>query len=102
MGRRLAGGSMPALHDQLSDESIGAVIEAFYQKVRRDPALGPVFSPAIADDEWPDPLSASRAFLPSVIPKTGPQKGNPFSSSRTMGGSNPPPFGRWLGLFGET
>jgi hemoglobin len=93
---------MPALHDQLSDESIGAVIEAFYQKVRRDPALGPVFSRAITDDEWPEHLSVIRDFWSSVMLKTGRYKGNPFAAHLTVEGISPALFGRWLGLFGET
>jgi truncated hemoglobin YjbI len=56
---------MPALHDQLSDESIAAVIEAFYRKVQQDPALGPVFARAIADHEWPEHLRVIRDFWSS-------------------------------------
>ena len=93
---------MPALYDHLSDESLGAVIEAFYEKVRRDPALGPVFARAIADHEWPEHLSVIRDFWSSVMLKTGRYKGNPFAAHLTVDGISPALFGRWLGLFGET
>jgi len=39
---------MPPVYNQLSDGALGAVLEAFYEKVRQDPALGPVFARAIA------------------------------------------------------
>jgi len=93
---------MPAVYDQLSDESIGAVIEAFYKKVRRDSALGPVFSRAIADHEWPEHLAVIRDFWSSVMLKTGRYKGNPFAAHLSIESISPALFGRWLALFEET
>ena len=93
---------MPAVYDQLSDESIAAVIDAFYRKVRRDPALGPVFARAIADHEWPEHLGVIQDFWSSVMLKTGRYKGNPFAAHLTVEGISPALFTRWLALFEET
>ena len=93
---------MPAAYDQLSDESIAAVIDAFYRKVRRDPALGPVFARAIADHEWPEHLAVIRDFWSSVMLKTGRYKRNPFAAHLGVEGISPALFTRWLALFGET
>ena len=93
---------MPAVYDQLSEDSIGAVIEAFYQKVRRDPALGPVFSRAIADHEWPEHLAIIRDFWSSVMLNTGRYKRNPFAVHLSIEGISPALFTRWLALFEET
>src|SRR5690349_9551328 len=78
LGTRPRGGPMPAAYDQLSDDAIDAVLDAFYGKVRRDPALGPVFARAIADHKWPEHLRVIRDFWSSVMLKTGRYKGNPF------------------------
>ena len=93
---------MPAVYDQLSDESLAAVIEAFYAKVRRDPALGPVFARAIADHEWPEHLSVIHDFWSSVMLKTGRYKRNPFAAHLSIEGISPALFTRWLALFEET
>ena len=93
---------MTALYDQLCEESLAAVIETFYQKVRRDPALGPVFSRAIADHAWPEHLAIIRDFWSSVMLKTGRYKRNPFAAHLAVEGISPALFARWLALFDET
>ena len=84
---------MPAVYDQLSDDALDAVLDAFYEKVRRDPALGPVFARAIADHEWPEHLRVIRDFWSSVMLKTGRYKGNPFAAHLTVEGISPALFG---------
>ena len=91
-----------ARYAELSEEAVAAVVDAFYAKVRRDPALGPVFAAAIADDAWPAHLAVIRDFWSSVLFKTGRYKGNPFTVHRSVAGISPALFGRWLKLFGET
>src|SRR5215212_1026145 len=93
---------MPAVYDQLSDDALDAVLEAFYGKVRQDPALGPVFARAIADHEWPEHLRVIRDFWSSVMLKTGRYKGNPFAAHLKIEGISPALFERWLALFEET
>jgi hemoglobin len=87
---------------ELSEEGLAAVVDSFYAKVRRDPALGPVFAAAIADEAWPRHLAVIRDFWSSVVFKTGRYKGNPFTVHRSVEGISPALFERWLELFGET
>ena len=53
---------MGPMHDErqaLTEDHIASVVEAFYAKVRADPALGPVFARAIADEAWPSTCPSS-------------------------------------------
>jgi hemoglobin len=88
--------------DGLSEERIGQVVEAFYGKVRRDPALGPVFAAAIPEEAWPEHLAIIRDFWSSVMLKTGRYSRNPFSAHLRVRGIRPELFERWLALWRET
>ena len=83
----------------LTEDEIGAVVEAFYAKVRRDPALGPVFARAIADEAWPEHLAVIQDFWSSVMLKTGRYRRNPFAAHLRVEGIKPELFDRWLALF---
>jgi hemoglobin len=85
----------------LSEASLELFLLAFYAKVRGDPDLGPIFAAAIADDAWPEHLTAIQDFWSSVLFKTGRYKGNPFAAHLDRG-IRAEHFGRWLQLFGET
>ena len=86
---------------ELTDESLRAFLHAFYNKVRRDPEIGPVFAAAIAEEAWPAHLATIHDFWSSVLFKTGRYKGNPFTAH--IGKSiRPAHFVRWLALFDET
>jgi hemoglobin len=99
---RMSGIMDTARYAELSEEAVAAVVDAFYAKVRRDPALGPVFAAAIPDEAWPTHLAVIRDFWSSVLFKTGRYKGNPFTVHRSVEGISAPLFERWLTLFGET
>src|SRR5215203_5968505 len=88
--------------DELTEEDLAAVVDAFYAKVRRDPLLGPVFARAIPDDQWPEHLAVIRDFWSSVMLKTGRYQRNPFSAHLRVEGIRPELFDRWLALFRET
>lgn len=86
----------------LSEEHIASVVDAFYAKVRVDPALGPVFARAIADEAWPEHLSIIRDFWSTVMLKSGRYRRNPFSVHQGVEGISPELFERWLALWGAT
>jgi hemoglobin len=86
----------------LSEEKIVELVDAFYAKVRRDPALGPVFENAIAPDEWPQHLSKMYDFWSSVMLTTGRYKGNPLAVHMRVAGLEEGLFARWLALFRAT
>lgn len=87
---------------EVTEASIAALIDRFYDVVRRDAALGPVFEAAIAADEWPEHLATMRRFWSSVMLASGRYSGNPVAVHRAIEGLERPLFARWLALFEAT
>jgi hemoglobin len=90
---------MIARHAEITEDTIKALVDGFYARVRRDPALGPIFANAIADDAWPAHLEKMYAFWSSVMLTSGRYKGNPVGVHHKVAGIAPPLFGDWLDLF---
>jgi hemoglobin len=86
----------------LDENSLAPFLAAFYEAVRRDPLIGPVFAAAIADADWPQHMATIEAFWSSVLFKTGRYKGNPFGKHQALGVLQPEHFARWLDLFRDT
>jgi hemoglobin len=86
----------------ITEVTIAALIDAFYLRVRRHPALGPVFEAAIAEDEWPGHLETMRCFWSSVMLTSGRYSGDPVAVHRAVAGIERPLFAEWLALFIET
>jgi hemoglobin len=86
---------------QISEEDIGRLVPAFYDRVRADPGLGPIFDQAI--DDWPLHLEKLKAFWSSVMLGTGRYKGQPMVAhvrhEPHMTAEN---FSRWLALWRQT
>ena len=85
---------------EVTDESIGRLVDEFYARVRDDAALGPVFANAIKD--WEPHLATMRDFWSSVMLTSGRYKGNPVMKHRQVEGISYEMFERWLALFDET
>ena len=85
----------------ISEEDISRLVPAFYERVRADPLLGPVFDGAI--DDWPLHLEKLKAFWSSVMLGTGRYKGQPMVAhvrhAPHMTADN---FGRWLEVWRRT
>ncbi len=90
-----------AAEARLSEDAIGHLVDAFYAKVRADPALGPVFARAIPGD-WGPHLATMRNFWSSVMLTSGRYKGNPVAVHHRVAGIELELFARWLELFDET
>jgi hemoglobin len=86
----------------VTEAMIQALVHAFYEKVRLDPALGPIFNRAIADNAWPAHLAKLCDFWSSVTLMTGRFKGTPMQAHLRVGGIGPAHFARWLELFQQT
>jgi hemoglobin len=86
----------------VTEEMIHALVHAFYGKVRKDPALAPVFNRAIAEADWPPHLAKMCDFWSSVTLMTGRFKGTPMQAHIRVGGIRPTHFARWLHLFQQT
>ena len=86
---------------QISEDVIRHLVDAFYAKVRLDPELAPIFERAILGD-WDLHLVTMYDFWSSVMLISGRYKGNPVEKHRRLKGIEPRLFDRWLQLFGET
>lgn len=90
---------MTARFTQIDDASIELLVRAFYEKARRDPALGPVFEAAVED--WEAHFAQLTRFWSSVMLTSGAYKGDPVGAHRPQP-IEPAFFDRWLALWGET
>lgn len=86
----------------ITEASITHLVDAFYQRVRRDALLGPVFEAAIAEAEWPEHLATMQRFWSSVTLTSGRYSGNPVAVHRAVPGIDRALFPRWLALFEAT
>ncbi len=86
----------------VTEEMIHEVVHGFYDKVRGDPALGPIFNGAIGEAEWPPHLAKMCDFWSSVLLMTGRFKGSPMAAHVRIGDLRPTHFARWLHLFRQT
>lgn len=87
---------------EITEEGIKSLVHGFYGKIRKDPALAPVFNKAIADHEWPAHLQTMCNFWSSVVLHTGRYGGNPLMKHMQLPRFEPELFDRWLELFSET
>lgn len=87
--------SAPAFDEAL----IATLVDHFYEKVRHDPEIGPIFNAAVHD--WDEHKRLLTSFWASVALHAGSYRGNPMAAHR------PHPirtehFDHWLALWGET
>ena len=94
--------AMETQFDTIDEASIVTLVDRFYAEIRKDPALGPVFTATIAPDAWPAHLEKMYAFWSSVMLTSGRYKGNPVAVHQQVAGITPPLFGQWLDLFEAT
>ncbi|MGO4703724.1 group III truncated hemoglobin [Dyella sp. 2RAB6] len=83
----------------IDESSLALLVERFYDKVRADPALGPIFNAAVHD--WDQHLRTLVSFWSSVALGTQSYRGSPMSVHRQqpIRGEH---FDRWLELWRET
>jgi truncated hemoglobin YjbI len=85
----------------IDEATIRRLVHAFYDKVRADAALGPIFDRAIGGG-WEAHLEKMCDFWSSVMLTTGRYHGNPMGAHLKLDGVTPAHFQRWLALFRET
>ncbi|MGN6329490.1 MAG: group III truncated hemoglobin [Rhodanobacter sp.] len=83
----------------LDEALLATLVDHFYEKVRRDPDIGPIFNAAVHD--WDEHKRLLTSFWASVALRAGSYRGNPMAAHR------PHPiqarhFDRWLDLWRET
>ena len=88
-------------HHGISEESLKALVDAFYASVRRDALIGPIFNDAIGD--WPEHLEKLQAFWSSVMLTSGRYKGRPLPAHlKHAARIDASAFARWLAIWKET
>jgi hemoglobin len=86
----------------LDEAMIHAVVHRFYDRIRQDDLLGPVFDAAIAPKEWPKHLAKMCDFWSSMLLRTGRYQGRPLVPHLAIPGLGEAHFRRWLTLFRAT
>jgi hemoglobin len=80
---------------------IARVVHGFYDEIRRDKMLGPIFASRIAPERWPLHLDTMVEFWSSVLLLTGSYKGKPVPAHIPLKLEDSH-FIRWLDLFEAT
>ena len=97
--RRDAGTVMQAIPSDPGEAQLAMLVDRFYDKVRVDPLLGPVFAPRV--DDWDAHKALMTSFWATVALRTGHYRGNPLAKHRPLS-IGIEHFQRWLALWRET
>jgi hemoglobin len=85
----------------IDDDALRVLVGLFYERVRADAALGPLFDDAVHD--WPAHLETLTAFWSSVMLTSGRYKGNPMAAHmKHRARITPALFERWLEIWAQT
>ncbi len=87
--------------DRATDESIQALLRAFYEKLRSDARLAPVFADALGND-WAAHIATMCDFWGSAMRVSRRYDGDMLAVHRRLEALRPALFERWLELFDET
>ncbi len=90
----------PGVDAGVTEAMIHNLVHRFYDRVRRDPLLGPVFNTTVED--WSTHLDKLCAFWSSVTLMTGRYKGTPMQTHAALPDISAAHFTRWLELFSAT
>ena len=86
------------MHHELNRTTIAALVHDFYDDVRRDSALQPVFDKAIGAN-WGPHLERMVDFWSTVMMGTHEFQGNVYGTHMQIQGVEPEHFRHWLALF---
>lgn len=87
--------------DAITEESIRVLVDTFYDGVRRDDVLAPVFEQALHGD-WAGHLPRMYDFWSTVLLGSSRFQGNVFGKHMALAGIGREHFVRWLSLFKST
>ncbi|TPJ38291.1 group III truncated hemoglobin [Mesorhizobium sp. B2-6-5] len=90
------------LPDVLDETMIHGVVHGFYDEIRRDELLGPIFHQRIQPDEWPRHLAKMCDFWSATLLRTARYEGRPLPPHLAIAGLGEVHFRRWLKLFRAT
>ncbi|MGH1352424.1 MAG: group III truncated hemoglobin [Methyloligellaceae bacterium] len=89
------------VHPSITASQISALVDSFYDKIRTNERLGPIFNARI-NDNWPEHLDKMKKFWRSVLQKTGEYKGRPLPPHAQLPDVVSEDYKIWLDLFRET
>lgn len=84
-------------HDIIQRQDIKALVDTFYEKVKADPLLGPVFSHV----DWPHHLPIMYDFWSSMLLGDQSYRGNPLQRHLHLA-IDKNHFDQWLAIFKQT
>lgn len=84
----------------ITEALISELVDSFYEKIRDDELLGPIFNAKITD--WPPHLARMKDFWISIAIESGRFRGNPMVKHLAIPGIERSHFDHWLALFDET
>ncbi|MEO8795358.1 MAG: group III truncated hemoglobin, partial [Daejeonella sp.] len=87
-------------NDVLTETDVELLVNTFYDKVKKDELLNPVFSPVIKDN-WPAHLKKMTEFWSTLLLYTKKYKDDPMPKHLPLK-INKEHFDRWLELFNKT
>lgn len=85
----------------IDEAFISRLVDTFYDGVRADPTIGPIFNAKIGDN-WPAHLATLKSFWSSVALNSGTYSGRPIPAHMDVTDARPPHFDIWLKLFRQT
>ncbi|MFP6558806.1 group III truncated hemoglobin [Paraburkholderia sp. B3] len=88
-------------HAEPAEDNIRELVYAFYDRVRDDALLGPVFD-SVLSGRWDDHLPKMCRFWTSLVLGTKSYRGNVQQVHQPLPGIEPRHFSRWLYLFLDT
>ena len=85
----------------IDDAYVSLLVDSFYDRVRADPDLGPIFERVIGET-WGPHLAKMKDFWASVAYNAGRYSGRPVPAHQKLSGVTPAHFRTWLALFRAT
>ena len=85
----------------IDEAYISLLVESFYDRIRADRVLGPIFDRVITGS-WDSHLARMKDFWASVALSAGSYSGQPVPVHQRLSDVTPDHSERWLRLFAET
>lgn len=85
----------------IDEDYIAILVDSFYDHIRRDENIGPIFNHAIGDT-WEPHLATMKKFWSSVALNSGEYSGKPVPKHQALSAVRPEHFQIWLNLFEQT
>jgi len=84
----------------IDEEFVSLLVESFYEKIRADKDLGPIFDGVIGEN-WPTHMAKMKQFWGAIALKTGDYHGRPMPAHMKLKQVERWHFDRWLELFAQ-